>query len=186
MFAGSVNASIISGDFRTEGDLPYCCAAFGGPLVYENIGAAVGPGAELTGANFLSNPSGWGGGVVHMDLDSTTNILTLDSQDDWNFETFDAWISNISFDAGEVITGLSLISGNITDLGITALLGFTGNSIHINYDNVNGFHFTGTQAMFQITADASTEPTSVPEPVSIALLGFGLAGLGFSRKKKTV
>lgn len=32
--------------------------------------------------------------------------------------------------------------------------------------------------------DAVSRPPSVPEPMMISLLGFGLAGLGFSRKKK--
>jgi hypothetical protein len=109
LITGNVEAAILSGDFRTESDLPYCCDR-AGPLVYENIGAAVGAGEELTGANFVQNPSNWGGGVVHMDLDPLTNILTLHSQDIWDFETFDAWITNIVFDAGERITGLSLIS----------------------------------------------------------------------------
>lgn len=182
----AVNATIISGDFRTEGDLPYCCDD-AGAIVYENLSATAGAGAELTEANFLTNPSFWRGGVVHMDLDTTTNILTLDSQDELDFETFDAWISNIRFDTDEIITGLSLISGNLTDIGLTAILAFTDNSIHIAYDTVTDigvFNFNETQAQFQITTSSDTNPNPVPAPASIALLGLGLVGMALTRKKK--
>lgn len=180
----AVNAAIVSGDFRTEADLPYCCDD-AGALVHENLGATVGAGAELTGANFVANPSGWMGGVVHMDLDPTTNILTLASQDDLDFQTFDAWISNITFDAGEIITGFSLISGNLTSLGLTEILEFTSNSIHIAYDFVSDFEafdFNESQAQFQIITSADSN--SVPAPASIALLGLGLVGMALTRKKK--
>lgn len=191
LVTGNVEAAILSGDFRTESDLPYYGGV--GPLVYENIGAPVGAGAELTGANFVEDPSNWGGGVVHMDLDPLTNILTLYNQDTWDLETFDAWITNIVFDAGERITGLSWISGDIAEVwdlfGPTlplgpAILGFSDNSIHIRYDVGAGnpvFDFIpGGQAQFQITTDVS----AVPVPAAVWLFASGLMGLlGFNRKR---
>jgi Ca2+-binding RTX toxin-like protein len=174
LFTGVTNATIISGDFRTESDLPYCCGSFG-PLVYENLNATVGAGDELTGANFVSNPDNWGGGLVFIDLDPTTNIITLNSQDEFDFETFTASISNIIFDAGEVITGLSWISGNLTDLGIPEILSFTGNSVSVSYDVGSGndtFDFNLTQAQFQI--ETQSDSVAVPAPASILLVSLGL------------
>ena len=103
---GIANATIITADFRTETGLPYCCDV-AGPLVHVSLGASVDIGDELTEANLLSNLSGWSGGLVYIDLDPTTNVVTLSSQDGFDFEIFSALISNIVFDAGEVITGLS-------------------------------------------------------------------------------
>ncbi len=73
-----------------------------------------------------------------MDLDPLTNILTLDSQDTWDFQTFQATINNIVFDAGEVITGLVFLGGDITYNGVTPLLSFTDTSISIFYNYMPG------------------------------------------------
>lgn len=184
--AQQASAALIQGDFRTESDLPYCCAS-GGPLVYEKLGASIGTGEELTSADFISNPSFWGGGVVHMDIDPLTNILTLISQDDWDFETFVAQITNIQFSTSETITGLSLITNDLTTPTFIPTLTFTANSVVINYDNGSfnaggGFDFTGGTATFQL----QTSLTSVPEPGSLALLGLGVSGLAFVRRRKAV
>lgn len=177
LFAGVANATIISGDFRTESDLPYCCFD-AGPLVYENLNASVGAGNELDSSNLLSNDSGWSGGLVLVDLDPTTNIVTLNSQDDLDFEIFTASISNIVFDAGEMITGLSWISGNLTDIAVPEALSFTANSIEISYDVGSGndvFNFNGTQAQFQIETQSGS--VAVPAPASVLLLSLGLLAL---------
>ncbi|MEP4889060.1 MAG: PEP-CTERM sorting domain-containing protein [Aliiglaciecola sp.] len=181
LFTGAANATIISGDFRNEADLPYCCSTQG-PLVYENLNASVGAGNELDSSNLLSNDSGWSGGLVLVDLDPTTNIVTLNSQDDLDFEIFTASISNIVFDAAETITGLSWISGNITDIAIDEVLSFTANSIQIGYDGLGSdiFNFNLTQAQFQI--ETQTDSVAVPAPASILLLSLGILAL-VGRKK---
>jgi hypothetical protein len=179
--AGTVQAAMTTGDFRTESDLPDYSTA--GPLVYENLGAAIGGGVELDSSHFVENPSGWGGGVVHMDLDPTTNILTLDSQDTWDFQTFDAWISNVTFDAGEVITGISMLSNNLTDAGVVPTLAYTDDSIHISYDyRPSEFDFTGQSATFQITTAAGL-PT-VPAPSAILLGSLGASLVGWMKRRK--
>lgn len=58
--------------------------------------------------------------------------------------------------------------------------GFTG----INFDSIEITGATGGNFYMDELHYSST--TSVPEPATLALLGLGLAGIGFSRKKKSV
>ena len=186
MFCSVANAGLITGDFRTESDLPGYGSS--GALVYESLDRNIGQGYELDDLDFVENPSDWNGGVVWVDYDESTNILTLSSQDTTDFQTFDLLISNIVFDiVGEVISGISLISDNLIEegdeFGPVLLVNpvsysYTSDSISISYEETGEdiFYFTGGTAKFQIA-------TSVPEPGSLVLLGLGLAGLGFSRRK---
>ncbi len=47
-----------------------------------------------------------------------------------------------------------------------------------------GFYTESQTAQFSGLSSTPLPPGSAPEPVTIALMGLGLAGLGFSRKKK--
>lgn len=174
--AGTAQAAMTTGDFRTESDLPYV-AHSSGPLVYEALGATIGGGVELNSSHLVENPSHWGGGVVHMDLGPVTNILTLDSQDGLDFQTFDAWVTNVTFDAGETIVGVTMLSNNLIDAGVAPTVAFTDDSIHVHYDYPCIFDFTGQTATFQITTAACGLPT-VPAPSALLLgsLGAGLVG----------
>jgi hypothetical protein len=166
------NAAVIGADFRTETDLP---SLGSGPLIYENLGASVGAGYELDNAHFSENPSGWKGGVVWLNYDPTTNILTLDSQDTRDFFIFDVWISGISFDSiGEHITGITTLSNELIRPLREPTLSFTDDSLHISYDSASSFFFTESTATFQIT--------TIPEPTSLALLSLG--GVALLRRRK--
>ncbi len=180
--AVSLQAQLITADFRTESDLPNVTWKVPYPLVYENLGVSVGPGFELTSANFVSNPSNWGGGVVHIDWNPTNNLLTLASQDTWDFQTFVAKINNIS---GASIVGFSMVSNNLTQDGIVPSLSFTGTSLSILYDGrpseQGDFNFSGNTATFQIVTSTGAP---VPEPSTYGLLGAGvLVGLAFWRRR---
>lgn len=180
MFAGAANAALVTGDFRTESNLPD--TRTGSPLVYESLNQSIGAGYELDNGDFLENPDGWGGGVVWMDFNESTNILTLVSQDRWDFETFDAYISNIVFDTvGEYISAVSLVSNGLTNPSFLPTLSFSDNSLHVSYDYTpDVFNFTGGISTFQI----ETATTTVPEPSAFLLMSLSLAGLGFFRRNK--
>ncbi len=174
MFGLPAAAAVTVADFRSESHLPDYSSS-GGKL-YQNTGAVLGAGYELDGGDFVSNPSGWGGGVVFVDWDEVTNIITLRSQDTWDFQTYSLAISNVLFDRAQTITGISLLSNNLTTGGVVPSFSFTGNSINIDYARQQTFNFTGGTASFQVTL--GDVGSAVPEPATWAMMiiGFGAVG----------
>jgi hypothetical protein len=173
------HAGLISADFRTGSHLPDYSQS--GAKTYQSLAQTIGAGAELNSGNLVANPAGWGGGVVWMDFDPLNSVLTLTSQDTWDFQTFDAWMSNIVFsEPGEFITGFSLLSNSLVTNGIQPVLSYTADSLHISYSSVPTFNFTGGQATFLV--QTALQPTAVPEPASLAIFGLALLGLGVGRR----
>jgi len=190
-FAAPVSAAIVSADFNASFDLPD--ANFGlGPRVFEALGRGLGAGDELTDADEIQNPSGWGGGAF-IDI-SSTGLITLTGSQPFGFADYDLasfTISNISFDAGDFISGFSTLTQGLLDpnfgIGVFApAIVFGTNSISFLFDttgsgDLSDFQFSdGGTSTYQLTLAV------VPLPAALPLLLVALGGLGFAaRRRKT-
>lgn len=180
-------ASIVTADFSTAANLPYCCASLDkGPVERKVLNRPVDDGLELGPEVAATNPSDWYGGIVDIDLDPVAQTLTLSYVGINDFETFTALISNIRFDAAEIITGFTQVSNTMFETMVpfeqlAPVLSFTGNSLSISLDRPEGFYFVDGTAVFAYTTEMRAD---VPEPATLGLLAVGMVGLLARRRRK--
>lgn len=104
------------------------------------------------------------------------------------------------------ITGFDLTIANLTETFATSVLNTKDefadisssnlSSISTNFFTLSNFtvdpnqyptHFSISEITLNGTQDNGTQDDgSIPEPATLALLGFGLAGIGFSKRKKSI
>lgn len=209
LFIGSANATIINnGSFETGNFNSWTTQDITPQFFPLSVGASgVNPGfglfsASPTDGNFaaLNGFDGGGPGVISLSQNITVTSLStvvFDYRAGWDMQSFVGSTLNRSFDVNiSSLSGSNLASFNILTaaagtqnvdtgnlLGSVDLSSFIGQTVNISFDWTIPEPFTGP-AFFQLDNITSTSAT-VASPASVALLGLGLAGLMFSRKRKT-
>lgn len=203
------NGSFETGDFTgwTVKDLtpPFY------PIRVEGAGGTPGFGlfnSAPTDGNFAATHGfdGGGPGIIRISQDITVinglSTIEFDYRAGWNLITFCNGCLDRLFDVnietagggGIGLTGFAILTaqadttvldtGNLT--GSIDLSAFIGQTVHLAFDWTVPNSFSGP-AFFQLDNVRSTESqliATVPEPGPLALLGFGLFGLGFLQKRR--
>ena len=172
-----VPVDVIDDEFQSDGVLFGLAGVSAGVGIFNNQGpdgSQSAGGLDAAGI-FPGTGSGCCTGDIHFSFIGTTDFVSFDigngggDTDIFTINAYDIFDNLIST---QVVSGASY-----ADIGTVSINAAGIQRVWADFDDTNIFGFGFDNLEFNA-------PTSVPEPATLALIGLGLAGIGFARKKK--
>jgi len=168
LFAFQANAGFLGAQLQARYFFPNSGNQFSNTEVF----TVVDPGVEVS---FFPD----GDPRTNLDFSDTNLFITYNSSSSWTNAAFNGFVVDDFNSILDDITGVSInVATNMVGLDASRI-SFTSDSFSVNW---NGLAFNTNTI---VSLDFDFRGQQVPEPASIALLGLGLAAIGFSIKKKT-